>query len=83
MKRSTNLNRHRRASGYALLVELCRHVGMTDQQIVDAVAKANTPARTPSEITEAERALCPPATGPCDDETLVTEAAIAAEAWSK
>lgn len=78
MKRSTNLNRHRRASGYALLVELCRHVGMTDQQIVDAVAKANTP-----EVTDADRAMCPPATGPCDEETAVVEAAIATETCSK
>ena len=83
MKRSTNFNgmrRYRRAGGVAALIELCRLVGMTDQQIAETAIKATMPA-----ITDADRQAAPPA-DPCripDDEDAVTEAAIAAEVWSK
>lgn len=83
MKRSTNFNgmrRYRRSGGVAALVELCRFVGMTDQEIAETAITATMPA-----ITDADRQAAPPA-DPCrihDDEDAVTEAAIAAEVWSK
>lgn len=83
MKRSTNFNgmrRYRRAGGVAALIDLCRMVGMTDREIAEAVLAPVVPA-----ITDADRQAAPPE-DLCripDDEDAVTEAAIAAEVWSK
>ena len=95
MKRSTNFNgmrRYRRASGAGAFVELCRLVGMTDQQIAEVAVKATTPA-----ITAADRQTAQPSddrdslpglaacTGPGDmpDDPAIVDAAIAASTWSE